>query len=330
MSDRPIKNNDQQPPNPPRTPLSRMPKGMLGWMMFFGMAMMLFLLLSQSMQHPNKVDIQQLKTWISQNRVSKITISGNTIMGELTPDKGQTKGGQFQVEVLPGLLGDTQFYQMVGLVNEQGDWTVPTTFDTNRSVFTDILLSMLPWLLIFGFLWFFLFRQLRMAGGGAGMLGNFGRSRHRVTTKEHTNVTFDDVAGIEEAKEEVSEIVEFLKNPRKFQRLGGGFRAACCWWASRAAARRCWPRRSPARRTCRSSPSAGRISWRCSWAWAPAGCATCSARPRRTRRASSSWMKSTRWAGGAGMGLEWGGTTSASRRSTRSWWRWTGSTPTTR
>src|SRR5216117_1394046 len=53
------------------------------------------------------------------------------------------------------------------------------------------------------------------------MLGNFGRSRHKITSKEHTNVTFDDVAGVEEAKEEVMEIVEFLKNPKKFQRLGG-------------------------------------------------------------------------------------------------------------
>src|SRR5678810_861230 len=53
------------------------------------------------------------------------------------------------------------------------------------------------------------------------MLGNFGRSRHKITSKEHTNITFDDVAGVEEAKEEVMEIVEFLKNPKKFQRLGG-------------------------------------------------------------------------------------------------------------
>jgi len=58
-------------------------------------------------------------------------------------------------------------------------------------------------------------------GGGAGFLGNFGRSRHRVSTPDRTKVTFNDVAGIDEAKDEVAEIIEFLRNPRKFQRLGG-------------------------------------------------------------------------------------------------------------
>ena len=64
-------------------------------------------------------------------------------------------------------------------------------------------------------------RGLRNAGGGGGMLGNFGKSRHRTLSKEMTGITFADVAGIEEAKEEVTEIVEFLKNPKKFTKLGG-------------------------------------------------------------------------------------------------------------
>jgi cell division protease FtsH len=78
-----------------------------------------------------------------------------------------------------------------------------------------------PFILLLVLLWFFLARGLRSAAGGAGMLGSFGKSRHRTLTKEMTGITFKDVAGIDEAKDEVTEIIEFLKNPKKFTRLGG-------------------------------------------------------------------------------------------------------------
>jgi cell division protease FtsH len=77
-----------------------------------------------------------------------------------------------------------------------------------------------PALLLLGVFWF-LSRGLRNAGVGGGMLGNFGKSRHRMMNKEMTGVTFADVAGIDEAKDEVGEIIEFLKNPKKFTKLGG-------------------------------------------------------------------------------------------------------------
>ncbi|MFI4891868.1 MAG: ATP-dependent zinc metalloprotease FtsH [Phycisphaerales bacterium JB058] len=79
----------------------------------------------------------------------------------------------------------------------------------------------LPFILIIAIFWFFLSRGLRSAAGGGGMLGNFGKSKHRVLSKEMTGVTFKDVAGIQEAKEEVSEIIEFLKNPKRFTKIGG-------------------------------------------------------------------------------------------------------------
>ncbi|MCH7592586.1 MAG: AAA family ATPase [Planctomycetes bacterium] len=84
-----------------------------------------------------------------------------------------------------------------------------------------VLFSMIPYILLFGIIWFVIFRQIRNANGPGGMLGTFGRSRHRITPKEQTNISFGDVAGIDEAKEEVTEIIEFLKSPKKFQRLGG-------------------------------------------------------------------------------------------------------------
>jgi cell division protease FtsH len=86
--------------------------------------------------------------------------------------------------------------------------------------FWNALWYFLPWIVVLGFLYFFLFRQMK-APGGAGSVLSFGKSQARLASKEKTGITFSDVAGIEEAKEEVQEIIEFLKSPDKFKRLGG-------------------------------------------------------------------------------------------------------------
>jgi cell division protease FtsH len=88
------------------------------------------------------------------------------------------------------------------------------------SKFWNFILPIIPWILIIALFWFFFFRQMRGPAGTGGVL-SFGRSRAKLHNKEITTVTFDDVAGIDEAKEEVQEIIEFLKSPAKFQRLGG-------------------------------------------------------------------------------------------------------------
>jgi len=77
-----------------------------------------------------------------------------------------------------------------------------------------------PFIILLAVFWF-VSRGLRNASVGGGMLGSFGKSRHRMMNKEMTGITFVDVAGIDEAKDEVGEIIEFLKNPKKFTKLGG-------------------------------------------------------------------------------------------------------------
>ena len=84
-----------------------------------------------------------------------------------------------------------------------------------------------------------------------------------------TGVSFDDVAGCDEAKYELQEVVDFLKNPRVTRRWAQRFPRACCSSVRRAPARRCWRGPSPAKPTSRSSPSAAASSWRCSSASGP-------------------------------------------------------------
>ncbi len=96
---------------------------------------------------------------------------------------------------------------------------IHTAPNKQPSLLLDILISWFPMLLLIG-LWVFFMRQMQSGAGGRGAM-SFGRSKARLMSEDQTKVTFKDVAGIEEAKEEVSEIVEFLKDPRKFQRLGG-------------------------------------------------------------------------------------------------------------
>ena len=97
---------------------------------------------------------------------------------------------------------------------------IKTSPSQKRSLLVDIFISWFPMLLLIG-LWIFLMRQMQGGGGGRGGAMSFGKSKARLMGEDQIKVTFADVAGVEEAKDEVSELVEFLRDPSKFQKLGG-------------------------------------------------------------------------------------------------------------
>ncbi len=216
-------NGSSKPPTDPKRPGGaggpnlRNSRNLVSWLVLFGLAILLVALLQNTLETAKPITISEFEKYVANRQIKELVIKEDGIVeGERVLGEGDQPGAlpRFTV-VYPREAIDGSFVNR--LVKQLPDATVRSE---KPNQFVLVLVGMLPWLLVFAFIWFVIFRQIRNAGGGAGMLGNFGRSRHRVNAKEHTNVTFADVAGIQEAKEEVQEIVEFLKSPKKFQRLG--------------------------------------------------------------------------------------------------------------
>ena len=164
---------------------------------------------------------------------------------------------------------------------------------TKDNPWLSILISLLPILLIVGVL-FFVMSQVQ---GGGNRVMSFGRSKAKMVTKDTPKTTFNDVAGADEAIEELLEIKEFLANPAKFQAIGAKIPRACCCTARPVPERRCSPVPSQVRPACRSTPSPVPTSSRCSSASVPLASGICSNRPSPMRRRSSSWTRSMRSVG---------------------------------
>ena len=153
-----------------------------------------------------KISYSQFLRQVDQGKISTVTIEENKII------KGLTKNNQRFVTYLPipdsALLGEL-LKNKVDVVGQE---------KPQESFLLHLFINWFPMLLILG-VWFFLMRQMQ-GGGGRGAM-SFGRSRARLLGEDQVKVTFADVAGVDEAKEEVKELVDFLRDPAKFQNLGG-------------------------------------------------------------------------------------------------------------
>ncbi|MBQ8101321.1 MAG: ATP-dependent zinc metalloprotease FtsH [Afipia sp.] len=176
------------------------------WVIIVLLLLALFTLFQNPGQRAASQDISfsQLLTEVDQNRVRDVVIQGPDINGTFT------NGSTFHTYAPndPTLIKRLYDGKVSITAKPPGD---------NVPWFVSLLVSWLPFIALIG-VWIFLSRQMQ---GGAGKAMGFGKSRAKMLTEAHGRVTFEDVAGVDEAKQDLQEIVEFLRDPGKFQRLGG-------------------------------------------------------------------------------------------------------------
>ncbi|MBS0192603.1 MAG: ATP-dependent zinc metalloprotease FtsH [Phycisphaerales bacterium] len=174
--------------------------------------MVLLFMMFNAPNRADKVTLREFRTLFDENKLTEITLTDEGVSARRAKDKGNPEG----YVLVPINAANRELVS-----REVNDITKGDVQFRSANPWLTLLVFFGPLLFIIVLGWWLISRGLRAAAGGGGMLGNFGKSRHRTLSKEMTGITFADVAGIDEAKEEVTEIIEFLKNPKKFTKLGG-------------------------------------------------------------------------------------------------------------
>ena len=201
-SDKPVKKG------PPPMPM----RGLAISFLMMAVFLTVLHLVTNSAQSANEIDYSTFMQLLNEGKIAKVEISHDG-------------AGNYYASIEskePSAAGTTQFKSHIILTDElmedlNGNG-VQVRIKQPNTVLKGILVNIVPFILIFGIIYFIFIRQMKNAGRGAM---SFGKSRAKLLTQDKNKITFQQVAGVDEAKEELAEVVEFLKDPKKFQNLGG-------------------------------------------------------------------------------------------------------------
>ncbi len=177
-------------------------KNLALWLVIGLSMILLFNIFNQGQQVKKEMIFSEFIEYVDKGEVAEVTLTGSDIQGRLADGTVFRTYAPEDPDLVPNLR--KQGVRISAKPTEQNPWW-------------NVLLSWLPMLVFIG-VWIFFMRQ--MQGGGTKAL-SFGKARARLLTEKQNRITFTDVAGVEEAKEELQEIIEFLKDPQKYQKLGG-------------------------------------------------------------------------------------------------------------
>ena len=182
-----------------------MAKNLLLWVVIAVVLMAVFNNFGPPTQQTNTIGYSEFISQVKSGQVQSVTIQNHTVKGKLASGESFTTYAPDDPKLIDDLLANNV--------------TVEAKPPEQQGILSQIFISWFPMLLLIA-VWIFFMRQMQGGAGGRGAM-SFGKSKARMLGEDQIKVTFGDVAGVEEAKEEVEELVDFLRDPGKFQKLGG-------------------------------------------------------------------------------------------------------------
>jgi len=200
---------EERPKQPQAQPK---PRGLVVLILIAMLVVFLFLVGQRTPESESEPTLNFLHKSLAEGRVERIVISGQDMVVRLRDGK------EFGLTVPREYLTAEKIDSFLK-ASEANPSPPEVVYEQSSDFWSGMLFSILPILLVFFLLWMILMRQFRSPGAGGGVL-SFGRSKARLASKDKIRVTFEDVAGMEEAKNEVKEVIQFLKHPSVFRKMG--------------------------------------------------------------------------------------------------------------